>query len=92
MAGGGPFSVAAATSCGYQGLMAALDIRGQFPNSGSRMGKHDNRRSKKMRQRVSQKKYKARIKRQKAERRTARGTPVKAAKKPRAAAPAPAKE
>jgi hypothetical protein len=56
------------------------------------MGKHDNRRSKKMRQRVSQTKYKARIKRQKAERRAARGTPAKAAKKPRSAAPAPAKE
>ncbi|MGA7741570.1 MAG: hypothetical protein WBP56_06160 [Polyangia bacterium] len=56
------------------------------------MGKHDNRRSKKMRQRVSQNKYKARIKRQKAERHAARGTPAKAPRKPRAAAPAPAKE
>jgi hypothetical protein len=56
------------------------------------MGKHDNRRSKKMRQRVSQTKYKTRIKRQKAERRAARGTPAKAVKKPRSAAPAPAKE
>jgi len=44
-------------------------------HSGTRMGKHDNRRSKKMRQRVSQKKYKARVKKQKAERRAARGTP-----------------
>jgi hypothetical protein len=56
------------------------------------MGKHDNRRSKKMRQRVSQKKYKARIKKQKVERRVARGAPAKAPRKPRAAAPAPAKE
>jgi hypothetical protein len=56
------------------------------------MGKHDNRRSKKMRQRVSQKKYKARIKKQKAERQAARGTPAKAPRKPRSAVPAPAKE
>ena len=71
---------------------ASLDIRALFPNSGCRMGKHDNRRSKKMRQRVSQKKYKARIKKQKAERQAARGTPAKAPRKPRSAAPAPAKE
>jgi hypothetical protein len=56
------------------------------------MGKHDNRRSKKMRQRVSQTKYKARLKKQKAERQAARGAPAKAPRKPRSAAPAPAKE
>ena len=39
------------------------------------MGKHDNRRSKKMRQRVSQKKYKLRLKKQKAERKAARTKP-----------------
>ena len=75
-----------------RGNASPLDIWGLFPNSGTRMGKHDNRRSKKMRQRVSQKKYKARVKRQKVERRAARGAPVKAPRKPRAAAPAPAKE
>jgi hypothetical protein len=75
-----------------RGNASPLDIWGLFPNSGTRMGKHDNRRSKKMRQRVSQKKYKARVKKQKAERRAARGTPAKAPRKPRAAAPAPAKE
>jgi hypothetical protein len=57
------------------------------------MGKHDNRRSRKMRQRTSQRKYKARIKKQKAERKAARGTmPAKVAKRARSAAPAPAKE
>jgi hypothetical protein len=40
------------------------------------MGKHDNRRSKKMRQCVSQKKYKAWIKKQRAERRAAPATMV----------------
>jgi hypothetical protein len=50
------------------------------------MGKHDNRRSKKMRQRTSQKKYKARVKRQKAETKAVRGAAAKPAKKPRASA------
>ncbi|HEX7599553.1 MAG TPA: hypothetical protein VF518_15150 [Polyangia bacterium] len=56
------------------------------------MGKHDNRRSKKMRQRTSQKKYKARVKKKKAASKAARGPVAKAPKKTRAAAPAPAKE
>ena len=56
------------------------------------MGKHDNRRSMKMRRRVSQKKFKARIKKKKVERQAARGAAAKAPKKPRGAAPAPAKE
>jgi hypothetical protein len=52
------------------------------------MGKHDNRRSAKMRQRVGQKKLKARLKRQKAERGAARkgSTPAKAAPKKKSAA------
>jgi hypothetical protein len=49
------------------------------------MGKHDNRRSKKMRQRISQKKFKARKKKQKTTRAAVRTGATKAAKKPRAA-------
>jgi hypothetical protein len=49
------------------------------------MGKLDNRRSKKMRQRISQKKYKARLKRQKLASKAARPAAAKPAKKPRAA-------
>ena len=51
------------------------------------MGKHDNRTSMKMRRRKAQKKLKARVKRQRADKKTAR-TGGKAAKKPRATAPA----
>jgi len=47
------------------------------------MGKHDNRRSKKMRQRVRQKKFKARQKKKKAERQAVRAASAKTAKKPR---------
>lgn len=47
------------------------------------MGKHDNRRSMKMRRRISQRKLKARIKRRKAARTTAK--PGKAAPKKKAA-------
>ena len=54
------------------------------------MGKHDNRTSMKMRRLKAQKKLKARLKRQKTEKKAAR-TPGKAAKKPRPT-PAPAKE
>lgn len=64
-----------------------LDRRGHFPNSGRSMGKHDNRTSMKMRRRKAQKKLKTRIKRQRADKKAAR-TGGKAAKKPRAAAPA----
>jgi hypothetical protein len=64
-----------------------LDRRGYFPNSGRSMGKHDNRTSMKMRRRKAQKKLKTRIKRQRTEKKVAR-TGGKAAKKPRAAAPA----
>ena len=67
-----------------------LDSRAWFPNSGGSMGKHDNRTSMKMRRRKAQKKLKARIKRQKSEKKGAR-TGGKAVKKPRPA-PAPAKE
>ncbi len=52
------------------------------------MGKHDNRTSMKMRRKKAQKKLKARIKRQKDTKRAARTGGAKAAKKPRAAAPA----
>jgi hypothetical protein len=51
------------------------------------MGKHDNRTSMKMRRLKAQKRLKARLKRQSAERKAAR-TGGKAAKKPRATAPA----
>jgi len=71
-------------------LANLLDSRVQFPNSGGSMGKHDNRTSMKMRRRKAQRKLKARIKRHKAEKQTAR-TGGKPAKKPRPA-PAPAKE
>ncbi len=75
-----------------QGLTAGwrklLDRTGVFPNSDAFMGKHDNRTSMKMRRKKAQKKLKARIKRQKETKRTARGGSTKAAKKPRAAAPA----
>ena len=54
------------------------------------MGKHDNRTSMKMRRRKAQKKLKARVKRQRADKKAAR-TGGKAAKKTRAT-PAPAKE
>ncbi len=54
------------------------------------MGKHDNRTSMKMRRRKAQKKLKARVKRQRADKKAAR-TSGKAAKKPRTT-PAPAKE
>jgi hypothetical protein len=51
------------------------------------MGKHDNRRSLKMRQRISQKKLKARLKRRKAERMAAaRPGTTKAPSKKKAAA------
>lgn len=40
------------------------------------MGKHDNRKSPKMRRRESQKKYKARLKRQKAASKALRAKPV----------------
>lgn len=53
------------------------------------MGKHDNRTSMKMRRRKAQKKLKARVKRQRADKKTAHAS-GKAAKKPRT--PAPAKE
>ena len=62
-----------------------------FPNSDDFMGKHDNRTSMKMRRLKAQKKLKARIKNQKAAKKTARGASAKPAKKPRQA-PAPAKE
>lgn len=65
-----------------------LDRRGYFPNSGRSMGKHDNRTSMKMRRRKAQKKLKTRIKRQRTEKKAARTGGGKAAKKPRAAAPA----
>jgi hypothetical protein len=68
-----------------------LDRTADFPNSGRSMGKHDNRRSMKMRRRTAQKKLKARIKKQHAGKKAARGAGGKAAKKPRSA-PAPAKE
>jgi hypothetical protein len=55
------------------------------------MGKHDNRRSMKMRRRVAQRKLKARIKKQKAGKKAVRVSGTKPAKKPRPA-PAPAKE
>ena len=52
-----------------------------------RMGKHDNRRSAKMRQRLGQKKLKARIKRRKTERAAARqGSSTKAPSKKKSAA------
>jgi hypothetical protein len=54
------------------------------------MGKHDNRTSMKMRRRKAQKKLKARVKRQRADKKVTR-TGGKAAKKPRTTA-APAKE
>jgi hypothetical protein len=54
------------------------------------MGKHDNRTSMKMRRKKAQKKLKARIKRQKADKKATRTT-GKAGKKPRPA-PAAAKE
>ena len=64
-----------------------------FPNSDDFMGKHDNRTSMKMRRLKAQKKLKARLKRQKTEKKAARSPGAKAAKKPRPApAPAPAKE
>jgi hypothetical protein len=50
------------------------------------MGKHDNRRSMKMRRRISQKKLKARIKRRKTERAAARTGSTKAPSKKKAAA------
>ncbi len=67
-----------------------LDSGAHFPNSGRPMGKHDNRTSMKMRRRKAQKKLKARVKRQRAEKKAAR-TGAKSAKKPRTT-PAPAKE
>ena len=56
-----------------------------------RMGKHDNRRSAKMRQRVGQNKLKARLKRQKAARTATRKSETKAAAAPKKKS-APAKE
>jgi hypothetical protein len=50
------------------------------------MGKHDNRRSLKMRQRISQKKLKARLKRRKNERAAARTGTTKTSSKKKAAA------
>jgi len=55
------------------------------------MGKHDNRNSMKMRRRKSQRKLKARIKRQKHEKKASRTAGGKPAKKARPSA-APAKE
>ncbi len=55
------------------------------------MGKHDNRVSMKMRRRKAQKKLKARIKKQKGEKVSARTASGKGAKKARST-PAPAKE
>ena len=71
-------------------MLKLLDMTAWFPNSDDFMGKHDNRTSMKMRRLKAQKKLKARLKRQKTEKKAAR-SPGKAAKKPRPA-PAPAKE
>jgi hypothetical protein len=71
-------------------LCNLLDSAAHFPNSGRSMGKHDNRTSMKMRRRKAQKKLKARVKRQRADRKVAR-TGAKPAKKARTT-PAPAKE
>jgi len=66
-----------------------LDRTGWFPNSGCSMGKHDNRTSMKMRRRKAQRKLKARLKRQKTEKKPAGAGGAKPAKKSRSA-PAPA--
>jgi sRNA-binding protein len=72
-------------------LRNLLDSAAHFPNSGRSMGKHDNRTSMKMRRRKAQKKLKARVKRQRTEKKASRTGAAKSAKKPRTT-PAPAKE